>query len=428
MLDLIELEEKRYEEIMSYVKEMKSEGKKLASWGAGRKGTAFAARIDPLGKLLSCIFDKYEAKWGSVLSSGHRVADFHKEVTRMDVVFLPMASFVPDNTALLLKSGFLGDIVNVEDWLLGGIREPLQKRLKRPRMKRVREARIAALVILYKPESLVAEHIASYADEVDELYVWDNSPEENVQLLARCAYIGKIRYIHHGANSGLGEPVNRIADLARESGMDWLLTFDQDSVADEGMVEAMREYVESDMLDAGAAVVAPMVDEPTAKTWKRCEEYLPYLSYVRSTITSGAMYRLDVLCRLRYRQEFFIDQLDHDFCIRAYLYGNKVLRLNHLRMHHQMDAGSFEMKEVEGYRFYVGKYSPDRYYYQYRNLLYSIGEFANIAPGYAASCHMGLKKLEIMVEHDINKESNKRAIRYARNDFEAGVLGKRCDF
>ena len=290
MLDLTEFEEKRYEEIMSYVKRMKSERKKLASWGAGKKGMAFAARIDPLGELLSCIFDKDEAKWGSVLSSGHKVADFHKEVARMDVVFLPMASFVPENTALLLKSGFCGDIIIVEDWLLGGIREPLQNRLERPRMKRVREARIAALVILYKPESLVAEHIASYADKVDALYVWDNSPEENRQLFAGCAYNEKIRYIHTGINSGLGMPVNRGAALARESGMDWLLTFDQDSVAAKGMVEAMREYVESDILDKEVGIVAPMVDEPTSEPDRGWREYLPYISLLLQGIFS--------LCRL----------------------------------------------------------------------------------------------------------------------------------
>lgn len=424
MSGLIELEEKRYKEITTYVKEMKAEGKRLASWGAGRKGAAFAERIDPKGELLSWIFDKNEAKWGIVLSSGHKVADFQKELNRMDVVFLPMASFAPENTALLLKFGFPGDIVCVEDWLLGGMREPLQKRLERPRLKPVRNARIAALVVLYKPEPLVTKHIASYADKVDELYVWDNSPEENRQFFTGCAYSGKVRYIHPGVNSGLGEPVNRVANLARESGMGWVLTFDQDSVADEGMVEAMREYVESDMLDAGAAVVTPMVDEPTAKKWEEVEEYLPYLSYVRSTITSGAMYRLDVLCQLRYRQEFFIDQLDHDFCIRTYLSGRKVVRLNHLRLHHQMDAGSFEMREAEGYRFYVGKYSPERYYYQYRNLLYGVREFERSAPGYAAGCRAGLRKLEVMVEHDINKADKVRALRCAREDFEAGVLGK----
>lgn len=423
MLELLKFE-KRYEEIIAYAMDMKAKGKKLAAWGAGKKGTAFVERIDSNGGLLEYIFDKDATKWGKCLPLGHKVVDFHKKICETDVVFLPMTSFVSENTALLLENGFLGDIVCVDDWLLGGVKEPLQKRLESPVLKCVRKARIAALVVLYNPEPLVSVHIESYADKVDVIYIWDNSCDENKTLFSGCAYEQKIRYIHTGVNSGIGEPVNRVADWAMESGMDWLLTFDQDSVADKGMVEAMREYVESDVLDAGVAIVAPMVDEPTAKNDKGWEEYLPFLSYVRSTITSGAMYRLDILCQLRYRQEFFIDQLDHDFCIRAYLSGRTVIRLNHIRLNHQMDAGSFEMREVGGCHFYVDKYSPDRYYYQYRNLLYSAKEFAAIAPDYAASCLDGLKKLEVMAKADSNPAIKDNALRCAREDFQAGIIGK----
>ena len=426
MPGVIGFEKKRYEEIIDYIIKMKVKGKRMVSWGAGKKGSIFAARIDPKGELLKCIFDIDDAKWGSVLPSGHKVSDFHKEVNEIDIVFLPMTSFAPENTALLLENGFSGDIISVDDWLLGGVKTPLQKRLEKPALKRVRKVHIAALVVLYKPETLVVEHIASYADKVDALYVWDNSPKGNRYLFAGSAYEARIHYIHTGTNSGIGEPVNRVADLARESGMDWLLTFDQDSVAAKGMVKAMREYVESDRLDKEAAVVATMVDEPTVETGKGCGAYLPYLSYVRSTITSGAMYRLDVLGQLRYRKEFFIDQLDHDFCVRVYLSGRKVARLNHICLHHQVDAGSFELREMDGYRFYVGKYSPARYYYQYRNLLYSAKEFAEIAPDYAESCKAGLRKLETMVKVDRNETINERAIKCAKEDFKAGIMGTWC--
>ena len=101
------------------------------------------------------------------------------------------------------------------------------------------------------------------------------------------------------------------------------------------------------------------------------------------------MYRLWIVGRLRYRKDFFIDQLYPDFCIRIYLFGRKVVRLNHVNLHHQIDAGSFEMRKADGYRFYVGKYSLDRYYYQYRNLLYSAKIFAEIAPDYVDSCKAG---------------------------------------
>ena len=424
MSGIIELEKKRYKEIVAYAKEMKATGKKIASWGAGKKGMAFVARIDPGGELLDCVFDKDAAKWGSMLSSGQEVKDYRKEMYGTDVVFLPMASFAAETTAVLLNSGFAGDIVSVEDWLLGGMRTPCQMRLEIPKLRRERVARIAALVILYQPEPTVPEHIASYADKVEMIYVWDNSPKENRCLFVDCSYAEKLRYIYSRDNYGIGEPVNKVADEARKSGMDWLLTFDQDSTASASMVDAMREYVESDILDAEAAVVAPMVDEPTAAVSSAYEEYLPYFSYVRSVITSGAMYKLEVLCDLRYRQEFFIDQLDHDFCIRVYLSGKTVVRLNHIWLHHQKDAGDFPIQEAEGIRFYMGKYSPARYYYQYRNLLYSVKAYADTAPDYVADCRAGIKKLEIMARLDSNKFAHKYALQCAKVDFEAGILGK----
>ena len=51
MLELLKFE-KRYEEIIAYAIDIKVKGKKLAFWGAGKKGTAFVERIDSKGALL----------------------------------------------------------------------------------------------------------------------------------------------------------------------------------------------------------------------------------------------------------------------------------------------------------------------------------------------------------------------------------------
>ena len=248
----------------------------------------------------------------------------------------------------------------------------------------------------------------------------------NESLFDYATYKNKLVYIKKGKNYGLGIPVNEISGIAIRDGFDWMLTFDQDSSAGQGMVSAMREYVESQFCDANAAIVVPFVKEPAAPSNEfNFQNGAPAVSYVLSAIQSGSLHRLSTLNKLRLRGDFFVDYEDLEYCERVILNGYHIVRLNRVNLRHQQDTGDFAIRKLEnGTYFYVGKFSPARYYYIYRNLLYMAKFFAQKDPQKAKQFRMSADEVPERIKNDVNKEANKFAIACAKRDFENGVLGE----
>ena len=62
------------------------------------------------------------------------------------------------------------------------------------------EFNLAGVVILYNPDAKVLTNIQTYIDEIDILYVVDNSDVVNNNLVEALKKMDKIRYIHFNEN------------------------------------------------------------------------------------------------------------------------------------------------------------------------------------------------------------------------------------
>ena len=50
----------------------------------------------------------------------------------------------------------------------------------------------------------------------------------------------KINYIYNGDNLGIATPLNKAAELARKEKIDWLLTMDQDTNFNSGVIKEIK--------------------------------------------------------------------------------------------------------------------------------------------------------------------------------------------
>src|SRR3954471_22742180 len=89
--------------------------------------------------------------------------------------------------------------------------------------------KLAGTIILYYPEEKVLENVQSYLEQIEKLYVVDNTENNQTELIKDILQFSKVTFLHDGINKGIASRLNQVCKLAIEDGYEWLLTMDQDS-------------------------------------------------------------------------------------------------------------------------------------------------------------------------------------------------------
>jgi lipopolysaccharide cholinephosphotransferase len=102
-------------EIGKLFKKYKSKGKRVVIWGAGLKGNAFLSVTDPEARYVEAVIDRNESLYGTRLVSGHLVVDVSYVIENpVDIVFIMSGVQYVDNYFLLSKSGFKGQVFDMD--------------------------------------------------------------------------------------------------------------------------------------------------------------------------------------------------------------------------------------------------------------------------------------------------------------------------
>lgn len=222
---------------------------------------------------------------------------------------------------------------------------------------------IAAVVILYNPSILVYEKIESYIGQVDILYAFDNSEKKNLVLINKLKENSKVKYFDNETNKGIAEVLNNAANKAINSGYKFLLTMDQDSKAPKDLVRTLyNKAIESDKF----GIISPLHSNKFNTHLKPIKNNV---ERVMSVMTSGNLLSLKVFKKIgQFSEDFFIDYVDIEYCIRMNFNNYSVLRINSVVLEH--DEGNLTKKKFLSKIFYPSNNPPTRYYYKTRNLLY----------------------------------------------------------
>jgi len=280
--------------------------------------------------------------------------------------------------------------------------------------------KIAGLVILYNPEISVLENINSYINQVDKLFVFDNSENDYSELLEDLLKNTAVIYESKNENLGVGYALNYAADRAFADGFDFLLTMDQDSFAEPGMVSglvnaAIRKY-EPDQV----GIISPLHTSVFGDNTTNNEVY-EEMSCVK---TSGNLLNLKLFQKIgKFKEEYFIDYLDIEYGFRLNINGLKVLRINNIKLVHNeadISENKFIYRKVFPYN-----HSPERMYYKTRNYFSLKKEYKKSAGNYLKAEKKAFIRNMIKV---LLFEKNKRLkLKYCLEgffDYRKGVTGK----
>lgn len=223
----------------------------------------------------------------------------------------------------------------------------------------IRQRDIAGTVILYNSSRETLGNIMTYLHQVERLYVVDNSTDRNDELVEALGQYPTIRYHSFGENKGIATALNWAARQAIRDGFKVLLTMDDDTRTPETMVARMIDFWNHYPNPLG--VLSGVHHNRPATT-----PYKPLLY----TLTSGNMVNLTAYEAVGgFRDDLFIDHVDHEFDMRLNKIGYQVVELPDIHLDHklgyseQIKIGSWVVRKY-------GTNSPIRLYYYARNGVY----------------------------------------------------------
>jgi len=226
--------------------------------------------------------------------------------------------------------------------------------------------------------------------EVGAVVVVDNGSDPAALAMLQSLAAGpRIALLPNFANLGVARALNLGVARAAAMGYAWVLLLDQDSIVDEGMMAALiavrAAYPTPDRLGVIGAgfrdINKSAPDAPAAPGGEEWED-------VESVITSGSLISLATYAELGpFREEFFIDYVDSDYCFRARARGYRIIKTRRALMAHAIGAQS--RHNLLGIEKWTSNHSPDRRYYIARNDTVMLREYGRYPLGLWAAKSLG---------------------------------------
>lgn len=284
-------------------------------------------------------------------------------------------------------------------------------------MTEIQPEDIAAVVVLYRPVAETVFNVASYAKDVGRIYAVDNTEAPDRTIVSAIAAIPGLQYLPLEGNRGIGVALNAGIAAARSAGYTWVLTMDQDSTPHPRMVFELSRCA-SECCDGPIGLVSPVLDlenGPAEEADGGCREAL-------TTITSGSLVSTTAWERVGgFDESLFIDQVDHEFCLKLHLSGLSVVECGSARLSHRM--GEMRRRRLIG-PVYVSNHSALRRYYITRNR-FAVGaryraDFPEFRAREMSAMRHEMLKVLLLEDHKIAKF---RMAWRGYRDFRRGVTG-----
>ena len=276
-----------------------------------------------------------------------------------------------------------------------------------------------AVVVTYFPDEGVADRLGLIRKQVDEVLVIDNASDEQAVAHLRAALqTPEVSLIQNAANLGIAAALSQGSRWAEEKGYSWVLFFDQDTIPFADMAESLAGAYQDFPFKERLAVVgsshSPEVDVPVASTgcsWRLAE----------TVITSGSLVSVEALRTTGlFRDEFFIDAVDFEFCLRTRFLGFEIIEVTVPVMQHFI--GRPQNNQIMGKSIPTHEHVPLRWYYSTRNSVVLYREYIWRNPRWVfRSIYARMRGMALML---IFERSRVSKLKHIARGFVDGILGR----
>lgn len=228
---------------------------------------------------------------------------------------------------------------------------------------------ICGIIISFNDGYSLRKSVEAISKQLDWIIIVDNGSDSETQSILDLIEAKELfaTIIRLDNNYGIAYALNRGVERALLNAAQWVVTFDQDSIPSDQMIENMLVFANlHNRENLDIAFLTPKISHNQ-------ETYLSKLespkNVVAAAITSGNMVNIEVFKKIGlYDEALFIDSVDFEFCLRARSAGYKIFSVSSATLHHNL--GSSKCFNFMGVSFHIYTHSPLRRYYIMRNHLY----------------------------------------------------------
>ncbi len=238
-------------------------------------------------------------------------------------------------------------------------------------------------MVSYNPDPGFVARVHRVIPQVGATVIVDNgsraASEPALQALSAHPAVTVLR---NGSNLGIAQALNAGIRHAVERGHAWALLLDDDTEVDDALVSALLEaYADCPEPERTAAVGARFRDTHDRPAASRAlAAHGDAWQEVEAVITSGTLLPLAVFAALGpFREEFFIDYVDIEYCLRARARGFRIIETRKALMAHTVGAPS--RHPLLGRHTWTTNHSAERRYYIARNNTVLLREYGTAKGG-----------------------------------------------
>jgi rhamnosyltransferase len=243
---------------------------------------------------------------------------------------------------------------------------------------------VCAVVVTYYPDSGLVDRIEKVIKQVAQMVIVDNgSSEQHIAQIRKIADKWPIHLILNASNEGIAHALNTGAQWAALQGYRWILTLDQDTVVSPDMMDSMEEAFHGCHFPDRLAVIGSNYRDNV--TGRVSSEVIRSKSFsdreITTVLTSGSLMSVDAFEAIGgFRDEFFIDCVDHEYCLNARAHGFHVVTTSKPVMDHGI--GHTTEHRLLWKTVATSNHSPARQYFMTRNTLILAQEYIGKEPGW----------------------------------------------
>lgn len=262
---------------------------------------------------------------------------------------------------------------------------------------------VCAVVVAYFPDVNFEARLQTILPQVARLVVVDNTPDAiflSPDIIA--AWGERLHCIGNVTNKGVATALNQGLQYAFQQGYPWVLTLDQDTNCYPNMVAILGKVYEN--CSPKPALIGSNYLDPRNHKPKVPPQGNECLEQ-KTVITSGSLVNVKIALSIGgFREDYFIDQVDHEFCLRLRTQGCRVVISREPVMAHSVGGpGGVDVPFLG----ILPNHPPLRKYYIARNTVVTISTYWRQEPEWClrrfARLILGLGHMAVLEEDRLAK-------------------------
>lgn len=232
-------------------------------------------------------------------------------------------------------------------------------------MKAINKDNTSCVVVSYNPnEDNIYNLIVFLSKTFSEVCLVDNNSINYLEFKSKIEPIGNnVKIIHNDCNIGIASALNIGIRYLKKDGIDWIITFDQDSLPIDNFVGVYNSIL---VKENNLGLLCPGFTNKSSDLMKNGDE----VQYTKSLdlISSGMLHNVEIFDSVGYYNEpMFIDYVDFEYTLRVARRYDTFKCYNNTLFH---IIGDPLEGTILGRKIHSSNHSPIRRYYKSRNLVY----------------------------------------------------------